>query len=79
MKSYDIPSITEIPVSAIVGELDVRCPADKNIAIMSSITGFASSSVLSATHTDLVSNNNAEFVNLLLSSLPEFTEPLSDV
>ena len=65
-------------MSAILGELDTRCPADTNMDILSTITGLQSSSILSATHSDLIMSNDAEFVKLFLSYLPESVEAISE-
>lgn len=76
---YDIAGINGVNISAIVGDLDTSCPATSNLNILSAIEGFASDTVATASHMDLISNNDADFVSMLLGKLPELATPIADL
>ena len=75
---YNLAGINGINISAIVGDMDTSCPATSNLGLLGAIEGFASDTVATASHMDLISNNDVDFVSMLLGKLPELATPIAD-
>ena len=77
---YEIWSINDIGISAIFGDDDPQCPISSNQSILASIPNFSSVTIPAAVNQNLISNNDAGFINQLFAAgLPEVNVPIDVV
>lgn len=79
--SYPLENLTDITVKAIFGQSDKQCPSADNKSELVRIPAqnFSSETYINGGHMDLISNNSASFVDMLISGLPSAAIPVDVV